>query len=288
MAHLRDSGTMARPRAPRAPQRGRDEHKPVDSAGRGARERPLEELVLELDGIALPRRVAAATRMMADVADALGGELPGMTLVASNRNMQVALRARDGPSAHAVNTVAHVLENPLEAIQAAPELRTVARVIADGMRSFAPLGGRFRKRGTRKPLVLLDQAFIRVMDAASRPPIEERRWVQGTAEVYSPVLRVGRLREGAPPQVRLFLAGELRDVNVDPEKADDFFNAAKRGTTQRIRIEARWFAGEEGALVLDTRAGAVRALEAHDWSPITGVISPQTIDSMLDDLRDDE
>lgn len=230
------------------------------------RERPDEELVIELDGLALPSRVARAARMFADALEQLGGDAGKVTMVVSNRTMRASLRGWEGVGAERVRMMLRLVENPLAAVQEAPELRPAARALATGAAELASVGGRFRRK--RKSVARLDEAFANVMAAAAQEPAPPPRTIEGTTEVYTSVLRVGRAREASAVQARLLVAGAPRDVDVDERYADAYFDAAKRGGLNRVRLRARWYLVEDEAPLIDVRTAVAMSIEP--WDPISG------------------
>lgn len=271
---------MRRPRDPRPA--------PVE------RKHPREELQLRLDGAALPSRVQRAAQMFAEAIEAAGGESAGLTMVVSNFDMKVALRGWDHRSASQVEEIARVVSNPLEAVQASPRARGIARAIANGSRELASIGGIWRRPGQRSPLMRLDDAFVSVMEAAAHvtPPVP--RTVAGTSEIYTTVLRAGRKNEGGATQARVLVAGNFRDVEVESRVVAAFHDAAKSGELYRVRIRATWVEAPDGAMLI--APSTVVATQIAPWKPIGGfeavrelasLVTPDDIAAMLEGMRGD-
>lgn len=245
----------------------------------------LDELTLTLEADATPGRVAAVAAMFAAIVDALPSA-GVVTMVVKNRFLRASLRARDQLSASNVELVALVAENPMRSVQEAPHLRPVAAAFAKYSPDLSEFAGRFTRR--RRKIAKLDSTFVESMEAATRVP-DRKIAFMGSIDVYTPILRVGRDREGQPVKARILHNGQPKDVEVSVEGDQllAFFDAAKdQKNLYRVRLDATWLRDADGRTALSFDGARLSRLTS--WSAVHGteVLSALSRTLSAEDLRE--
>jgi hypothetical protein len=259
--------------------------------------KPLEEVSIKLDADATPSRVLQMVQTFAATVVELGGETPGLTLVVSNRDLMVSLRAYDEQALSPVQTLVGIVADPIDMMQREPSTRAAAAAFSKGLATVAHLRGTVFVRsaatgGRARKLRQFDEVLVNAIQAASRVQEVPGTFIAGTTEIYSPVLRVGRAAEKAGHFARLFIDGDYRDAAIEPSAVPDFFDAAKAGGMHRVQIEAQWW--KSGDLPMKIEVKSVVALSAHRHRSVSGMefvrlmsgLDSSGLDEALEHLRE--
>lgn len=229
--------------------------------------RMKEPLQLRLDRSASPERVARATRVLADVLDAVvpPKALEKVTVVVSNFDMRATVRVRDLAAEKAVAAVVRFLEDPFETAKDLDDAGELAQPLAAYCREEGDLRPEVWSLGGKRPrrIRVLDRGFAEHLDVVARQRGPRRRRLPGATFIQSAILRVGRWDEGAQTKVRLKLPdGTLCDVAVDEALVESFHDAAKSQRTFRVKVAGEWAREPDGTLVLMRREA--RAVEIDE------------------------
>lgn len=132
---------------------------------------------------------------------------------------------------------------------------------------LASLGGRFVRR--RHKIAKFDETFVHAVEAAAVEPVPPRTAYTGSSAIYTPVLRVGRDREGQPLKARLVYRGTPRDFEIAERDVDLFFDAAKnQEALYRVTVHSAWQVFGDGS-VFPHLQGAMVAQPVR-WEPKAG------------------
>ena len=269
---------------------------------RPKKERPRERVRLTLDAPATPEHVREIAEMFANTIREIRPDLAegDVTLVVKNFTSETELRGWQGEGVEAVKLFGDLVEDPTQAIQEDADLAPAARTLATHASKLVPYGPKF-KRG-RKKARAVDDIFVRTMRAAGTDALRAKiaaspGHLTGETIVYSPVIRVGQVSEGARLTARIKIEGKFDEVTVDDEHFETLFDVAKRRTVCQFRIRGRWEENHLGDLHLT----APHLVEINlDYSPWTGreilkashelkdVFTAQDFERMLTDLQPDD
>ena len=195
----------------------------------------------------------------------------------------------------AVKTLGTLIENPMHAVQATPELSNAARAIANHAVRLCPLGARFQRADAQ--LAVVDEVFVRVMASAGTSHAEREGELGGETVVHSTVLRVGRQSEGSVLKARVCVDGRPLDVDVEEQLAELVWDAAKGGRAIPVRLRGRWVQADDGTLRLDKPvivsvdttfvrwSGSELLADAKEFAAL---FTSDDFDRMLNDLRGGE
>lgn len=237
----------------------------------------ITKLRLELDAPATPTLVMQVAKMFQDALRASGEDIDAesVTMVVENFSACAEIRGRDESGIRAVTAISSVIEDPVKAVQRNPRNRLVADAIASGGAGFKTVRGKFK--AGRRTVATFDETFINGVRGAS---VDQRRVaMRGRDQIYSRVLRVGRLVDDGPIKVRVHLGSAIRDLDL-AGSPEPFIRALESERRQCIDVETEWTEGRGGTVEMN--AGKTIVLSLREVAePMTGA---ELIDGFADAL----
>jgi len=223
-------------------------------------------LQLRLRHAATPARVARVASMFDEALRALGAaDDVGTTLVVENRYLIATVRTRTDAGAEAVGAIVQIASAPTST-----PTRAGRGEVAKALAKYAHDEARYQPAlwlpRRKAPLVEIDETFAALMDALATAPAIGTHKAHGTTYVYSKILRVGRIDERHAYRVRIAVEGRPHDLSIGDLAVGPFFDAAKRDSVVRLKLQAEWTQTPGQPPVL-SRADIVGM---DDASPATG------------------
>ncbi len=267
-----------------APDRSRGT---VDIVSRKAESKPRFELKLELDAPASPALVARIARMFQEALEATGVAMDdeSVTMVVGNLKASATLRGRDECGEQVVRTIHRVVENPVKTLQENPSARFVAEALAQHATSLRKVGGRFKVG--RRVVARFDETLIGALRGAS-VEVPAGIVLHGGDQVYSRVLRVGRVDEGGALKARVLINGRPLEIDVSESARESFFDAAKSEVPQRIDLHTEWLRAPDGSLHMNARRSCAvatsdsRAVSGEDFvDRLAGSLDAEAVGAFL-------
>jgi hypothetical protein len=223
-----------------------------------------QALQFELSGPASPDRVARAARALSEAVRAVAPNLGDgdITMVVKNRAMHGELRTWTRPAEEAAATALRFLDKPKIAIAKVERGRDIARRLEAPLRVLAEENTIIRKPRTQRVLKKLTLAFVdQLAFLAELPPESLVDRLRGGDVVVTPILRIGRKREGAATMARITVAPEKHEeIRVPDELASAFFDAAKDGGIFAVTVEVTWCRNSSGRLRRDFQEAIAKGI----------------------------
>jgi hypothetical protein len=226
----------------------------------------LTKLRLELDSPATPALVMQIAKLFQQALEAAGQplEAASVTMVVGNLTASAELRGRDEPGSKAVESITNVVGDTVRALQEDPRARMVAEALAENASGLERLDGRFKVG--RKTVARFDETLVGAMRGASADTFQGVV-TRGRDQIYSRVLRVGRLTDDGHVKARLHIHNSTCDIDV-AEPIGGFVDALKSGRMQRIDVATEWTRNSDSSLTVNLRK--TRALSTCDFEPVAG------------------
>lgn len=198
-------------------------------------------LVFQVNVPSSPAHIAAVARMMDEMLQAMTDDLEPheVTMVVENFSSRSTIRPRTPVAVQAVALVIQFLINPTAAtLSRNRQLQELASVLASRGKEFSGLGARFSTNIKRRPIAVIDDRFLKTMEALSRREEEAQVRRQGIQTV-SPILRIGRLHvDSTVVSARVVVDTQEIDIPVDSDCIQAAYDAAKTNSLHLIDIEA--------------------------------------------------
>jgi hypothetical protein len=254
------------------------------------KEKGTPRIWLKLPVAATPEVVEHAARMFKEAVCAAtdDGTDDGVTMTVENRNAKVSLNTWNARSLRATSHIASVIKSPIKEINKYPASQKIAAALSEYGKPLRKLGGSLTVSGEEDDPILLDQTFVATLEGAAKREMAESDCLLGDSEVYSTVLRVGRMSESQPVKARITIEGAPHEVVVG-DMADEqkklLFDAVRTQAILRIRISSRWQRGDGGwKLDLDSmRIASVTLIE-----PVTGADFVRDLSEAIKPATEDE
>lgn len=134
------------------------------------------------------------------------------------------------------------------------------------------------------------------METAAKSADKSAEVLRGQTTARTPVLRVGKLREGQPLCARLILDGRPVDVAIHDGQGPAFFDIAKAGRMANVGLLATWVRTDDGRWRFNQRKTVAIHVEAAE-DGITGqefidrvtseraLLTSKQLDSLLEELE---
>lgn len=197
-------------------------------------------------------------------------------MVVGNFKASAELRGRDEHGAKAIELIADVVADPVRALQEHPRARFVAESLAENARGLQRLEGRFIVG--RKTVARFDDTLVGAMRGASADT-HQSDVIRGRDQIYSHVLRVGRVSDDGQVKVRVHIQDRTRDIDLSGPP-DPFVEALRSRRKQRIEVATEWVRDATGMLIQNLRK--TRALSTTDFERVSGKESAEAFEGQLD------
>lgn len=233
-------------------------------------------LAFEFGGPASPDRVARTARALDE---AVRVTAPGLadgdiTMEVSNFNMHGEIRAWTKPAEEAIAATIRFVEQPEKAIAKFEHGREVARKLARPLRLLAEEHAVLRKPRAKRPIKRVTVELAdHLLTLAELPRASLIDSLRGGDVVVTPILRVGRVREGATVLARINVTPEKQgEIRVPPGLVDAFFDAAKVGGIFAVTVDVTWRRDNNGGLCRDLEEAVARGITPTEFTELPELI----------------
>lgn len=222
---------------------------------------------LHLGSAATPARVAASAALLDRLIGTSSPNLPegGITLEIRNYSTKALINSNSRQGKAAAQRVLQFIEDPVMAMRKRKKQASgLARVLLD--EETLLVGNNARVIAPNRPSpISLDEPFF---DALRGLAQTMSHYLGGETEVYTPVLRVGRVSESDKEKARIILHERAVDVSFHADLRNSLFEVAKHEKIVRTRLECTWVSFDGGPYEYDPKKCTI--IEAMPCDLMTG------------------